>query len=251
MVCYHALARHLGSDQPVYGIRARGLYGDEDLPSRLEDMAADYVAAIREVQPEGPYHLGGWSLGGVFALEMAQQLLEQGQAIGLLAFLDTTIPFGPANELSTQDADLSGREYGLDISLQELEQLGPEEQLPYLWQHVQNLGLLDADTPLPLVQKMLEDVKRLFHGHVKLASNYTVRPYPGRITLFRPSEAVVQVPTLPDRGWGKLAAAVDVHYVPGQHHTMVKEPQVQVLAEQLRLCLQQARVCRRQGSLRD
>lgn len=234
VVCYQALARHLGGDQPLYGIRARGLDGAEDLPSRLEDMAADYVAAVREVQPQGPYYLGGWSLGGVVALEMAQQLLEQGQAIGLLAFLDTTIPLGPANEVYTQDADRTGREYGLDITLAELDRLGPEEQLPYLWQHVQKLGLVEPDTPVSLVEKILNDLKRLFHAHVKLASNYQVRPYPGRITLFRPCEAVVQVSTPPDRGWGKLAAGVDVHYVPGHHHTMVKEPQVQALAEQLR-----------------
>jgi len=74
----------------------------------------------------------------------------------------------------------------------------------------------------------------------RLADEYVVRPYPGRITLFRPTEAPVAAAAPPDRGWGQLAAAVDVHFVPGQHHSMVKEPHVQVLARKLHACLRAA-----------
>jgi thioesterase domain-containing protein len=242
--CYQALARHLGRDQPFYGIRARGLYGEANLPARLEDMAAEYVAAIRQVQPEGPYHLGGWSLGGVVALEMAQQLLAQGQPVGLLAFLDTTIPSGTANQDFTAGEDRSGREYGLDLTLEEVGQLGADEQLPYLFEHIRKLGLIEAHAPMGVVQQFLGDLKRLFHSHLQLAHEYALRPYPGRITLFRPLEVPVDVgPTPEHRGWGRLAGAIDVYFVPGQHHTMVNEPHVQVLAERLRACLQQAKVC--------
>ncbi|HEY7155032.1 MAG TPA: amino acid adenylation domain-containing protein [Gemmataceae bacterium] len=239
VVCYQALAQRLGDDRPFYGIRAHGLHGETELPERLEDMAAEYVSAIRTVQPQGPYHLGGWSLGGVTAYEMAQQLLAQGQSIGLLALLDTTIPHNAANQPYAEDADESAREYGLDMTLEELDQLGPDEQLPYLWQHVQKLGLVDADTPMTLVQQILDDVKRLFHTHIKLGTEYALRPYPGRIALFRPTDSPIRDSAQKDRNWGKLAA-VDIHFVPGLHHTMVKEPHVQVLARQLRLCLRQA-----------
>jgi amino acid adenylation domain-containing protein len=242
--CYQALAHHLGHDQPLYGIRARGLYGEQEPPSRLEAMAREYVEAIRQFQPQGPYHLGGWSLGGVVALEMAQQLKRDGQDVGLLAFLDTTIPFGPANRQYTEGLDESGREYGLEMNLDELGQLDADAQLPYLWQHVQKLGLIEAETPLTLVQKLLDDLKRLFHAHVRLASEYAVRPYPGRITLFRPTDSPVEVPTPEDRGWGRLAALVEIHHVPGQHHTMIKEPYVHTIAHQLRLCLRQAESAR-------
>jgi amino acid adenylation domain-containing protein len=242
--CYQALAHHLGHDQPLYGIRARGLFGEEEPPSRLDTMAREYVEAIRQVQPQGPYHLGGWSLGGVVALEMAQQLKGDGQDVGLLAFLDTTIPFGPANRRYTESLDESGREYGLEMTLDELGQLDADAQLPYLWQHVQKLGLIEAETPLPLIQKLLDDLKRLFHAHVRLASEYAVRPYSGRITLFRPTDSPVEVPTPEDRGWGPLAAEVEIHHVPGQHHTMIKEPYVQTLAHHLRLCLRPAEFAR-------
>jgi thioesterase domain-containing protein len=240
VVCYQPLAQQLGTEQPFYGIRARGLHGEQELPTRLEEMAADYVVAVRGVQPEGPCHLGGWSMGGLVAFEMAQQLLAQGQQIGLLALLDTTIPVNEANRDYAEAADQGGKEYGLDLTLEELDRLGPEEQLPYLWQHVQRLGLVEPNMPPELVQQILDDLKRLFHAHVKLANDYVIRPYPGRITLFRPTESVVLVHSTPDRGWAKVAAAVDVHFVPGHHHTMVKEPQVQVLAQQLGVYLRQA-----------
>ncbi len=240
VVCYQALAHHLGDERPLYGIRSRGLHGETELPASLEGMAAEYIAAIRSVQPQGPYHMGGWSMGGVIAYEMAQQLRQQGQSIGVLALLDTTIPYNAANAPYAEDPAQSAREYGLDLTLEELDRLGPEEQLPYLWDHVRKLGLVDDDTPLPLVQQILDDLKRLFHAHIKLGSEYVLRPYPDRITLFRPQESPVPVQTAPDRNWGRLVAAVDVHFVPGQHHTMVKEPHVQVLARQLGQCLRQA-----------
>src|SRR5262245_29276875 len=145
VVCYRALARHLGREQPFYGIRSRGLHDLHNVPDHLEDMAAEYVQAIRSVQPEGPYRLGGWSLGGVVALEMAQQLLAQGQSVALLALLDTSLPSG---------ADNSGQEYGLDLTLEELDRLAPDEQLPYLWEHVRKLGLIEEDTPRPVVQQL-------------------------------------------------------------------------------------------------
>ena len=113
VVCYQALAQRLGRERPFYGIRSRGLHGEPDLPGRLEEMAEEYVAAIREVQPRGPYLLGGWSAGGLVALEMAQQLLAQGESIGMLALLDTS----PETADDPNWADKPGMEYGLDLSL--------------------------------------------------------------------------------------------------------------------------------------
>src|SRR5262249_36260326 len=70
VVCYLELARCLGSDQPVYGLRAPGFYGERAPYTRIEEMAAHYLEALKTVQPEGPYLLGGWSLGGTIAYEM-------------------------------------------------------------------------------------------------------------------------------------------------------------------------------------
>lgn len=240
VACYQPLARHLGGGHPLYGIRSAGFHGDGEVPASMEEMAADYVTALRSAQRKGPYHLGGWSMGGVIALEMAQQLKTEGEEVGLLSLFDTTIPHNDANRPYVGDNDLTWQEYGLDFTLEELAQLGPDEQLPYLWEHAKKIGVIDDSTPLPLVQRMLDDLKRLFHAHIELGNAYAVRPYPGRITLFRPLESPVHVPMPDDRGWGQLADGVDIHFVPGQHHSMVQEPHVHVLAEKLRLCMRDA-----------
>ncbi|MFI6641776.1 amino acid adenylation domain-containing protein [Streptomyces sp. NPDC050504] len=85
---YSGLMRHLDSDRPLYGIQARGLARAEELPGSVPEMARDYVEQIRKVQPEGPYHLLGWSMGAMLAHEVAVQLQRQGEEVALLANLD-------------------------------------------------------------------------------------------------------------------------------------------------------------------
>jgi amino acid adenylation domain-containing protein len=233
VVCYQALSQWMHRDRPFYGIRSRGLHGESDLPGSLEEMAEEYAAAIREVQPRGPYLVAGWSAGGLVALEIAQQILAQGDSIRMLTLLDTS----PETADDPNWADKPGMEYGLDLSLSELSHLGPDEQLPYLWQHALRLGLIDSGVPMQVAHQVLDDLKRIFHHHMVLTDRYVVRPYPGRITFIRPTDAPFAVPTPPDRGWGRWASEVEVHLVPGQHHSMVKEPHVRELARTLDACL--------------
>ncbi|WP_236679073.1 alpha/beta fold hydrolase, partial [Streptomyces actinomycinicus] len=100
---YAGLLREIPADHPVYALQARGMDGDGELPRTLDDMAADYVARIREVQPSGPYHLLGWSFGGVVAHAMAVQLRNAGEEVELLAMLDS-YP-ADAGETSTVPSD--------------------------------------------------------------------------------------------------------------------------------------------------
>ncbi|WP_431932844.1 alpha/beta fold hydrolase, partial [Nonomuraea jabiensis] len=93
---YASLLPHLDRDVPVYALQARGLQGGETLPGSIEEMAGDYVAQIREVQPDGPYRLLGWSFGGVVAHAMAAILEGDGQRVELLALIDAF----PARPLS-------------------------------------------------------------------------------------------------------------------------------------------------------
>ncbi|WP_242578310.1 thioesterase domain-containing protein [Streptomyces sp. MST-110588] len=96
--CYAGLLRHLGPDRPVYGLQARGLARPGDLPTTFEEMISDYVEQIRGVQPSGPYHLLGWSLGGALSHAVAVRLRQQGEQVALLAMLDSRPidPHGPA-----------------------------------------------------------------------------------------------------------------------------------------------------------
>ncbi|MFJ1804076.1 amino acid adenylation domain-containing protein [Streptomyces sp. NPDC088180] len=89
--CYAGLIRHLPSDVPIYGLQAQGVGGataDDPLPTTLEELAAHYASRVREVQPEGPYRLLGWSTGGIIAHAIAAVLQEAGQEVEMLAILD-------------------------------------------------------------------------------------------------------------------------------------------------------------------
>lgn len=85
---YSGLLGHLPADQPVYGLQARGLDGRGALPGTLAEMAEDYADRIRAVRPTGPYHLLGWSVGGVVAHEIAVRLRRRGAEVGSLTLLD-------------------------------------------------------------------------------------------------------------------------------------------------------------------
>ncbi|MFF7191640.1 alpha/beta fold hydrolase, partial [Streptomyces sp. NPDC008222] len=93
---YRGLADRLGPDYPVYGLQARGLLQPERQPGSVAEMAAEYVAQIRTVQPSGPYRLLGWSFGGNVAHEMAAQLEEQGEQVSLLVLLDAGAEYAVA-----------------------------------------------------------------------------------------------------------------------------------------------------------
>ncbi|WP_281278518.1 non-ribosomal peptide synthetase [Streptomyces tateyamensis] len=85
---YANLLPHLPAELPVYAVQARGLAGPAELPTAIEEVAADYLTLVREVQPSGPYRLLGWSFGGLLAHQMAAQLRTAGEQVELLAVLD-------------------------------------------------------------------------------------------------------------------------------------------------------------------
>jgi thioesterase domain-containing protein len=100
--CYLALVPHLDARFPLYGLQARGLRRPEPLPSSMTEMARDYADQIRMVQPSGPYHLLGWSLGGDIAFAIAEELEQRGEEIGLLVILDANITDREAVALSNE-----------------------------------------------------------------------------------------------------------------------------------------------------
>ncbi|WP_310483749.1 condensation domain-containing protein [Chamaesiphon sp. VAR_48_metabat_403] len=116
VLIYRDLALKLGAEQTVYGLQARELDGNSPIRDRLEDIAADYIQQIQTIQPQGPYLLCGLSNGGNIALEMAQQLQQQGQQIALLAMFDTYAP-GGAKLLPTVPRLISSLSYAAAYSL--------------------------------------------------------------------------------------------------------------------------------------
>ena len=108
IVSFRSFASCFGGNQPVYGIQARGLDGKEEVLTSVEEMAADYIRAIRSVQPNGPYRIGGFSAGGVVAFEMARQLRREGEETALLVLLDTQI--GSPDDIGAASSEFSAVE---------------------------------------------------------------------------------------------------------------------------------------------
>jgi thioesterase domain-containing protein len=212
-------------------------------------MAAGYLAAARTVQPHGPYLLGGWSMGGVVAFEMARQLREAGEEVALLALLDSY----PSSEASQGDS-LDGQDEGdlLRLFLQDqarmqgrelpplesgLADLPPTERLERVLEVAREAGLLKADVRPETARRLLD----VYQANLRAFAAYRPRPYSGPLTLFRPEGARADLPL---NGWDAVAGgatgAIDVQPVAGDHYTMLAPPRVQVLAECLKTCIDRA-----------
>jgi len=244
VLCYLDLARFLGSDQPFYGLQSPGLEVEGEVYACIEDMAALYIREIRGLQPEGPYFLGGWSLGGVIAFEMAHQLKGLGKQVALLALIDS---YAPAN-----DHDLSRLENDYEIIGMFLRdfrgRLGKEMTesyddlkgkdigwlLQYLLSEAKSLGVLPPDAGMEEVRRLLN----VFKANMNALKSYRPKAYFDRITLFRAETSSRNLLADNTSGWEDLTDnPIEVHLIPGNHYTMVARPNVQTLAEKLDLCL--------------
>jgi aspartate racemase len=249
---YYDLARYLGPDQPLYGLQSAGLNEANAPHTRVEDMAAHYIKEMRELQPVGPYFIGGRSLGGMIAFEMARQIRAQGQEVGLLALLDT-YPSGYAKLLKEQATFKArlGREMSRSKAhLANLKSLTLRDQLLYLvakskfaprkmksqvWRQAYS-SFANFGRPLP---RALQDIRELNSLAVR---NYVPQVYNGHVTLFWASSDLRSTVDFVE-GWRALAGGgFDVHEIPGSHLDIVKEPHVQELAKKLSACLDRRQV---------
>ncbi|GIF17048.1 non-ribosomal peptide synthetase [Actinoplanes teichomyceticus] len=158
---YGPLLRHLPPNQPVYGVQARGLARTEPLPGSVEEMAADYVEQIRTVQPTGPYHLLGWSLGGRIAQAMAVLLEADGEKVGLLALLDAYPVYmgrkatGTVTEEAARDEDALERrkQQELELAGQLVQGAGARSRLEAVMRNLWEVG--PAHTASPFASDVL------------------------------------------------------------------------------------------------
>ncbi len=254
--CYTELVRRLGQDQPFYGIQARRLEAGLVAPTEIEAMASDYVEALREFHPGGPYLLCGWSMGGVIAFEVARQLRARGEHVALLALIDSHAQTnGPTRQswftllaILALDLGLAGEQ--LRTLLQEISSLPPPGQLRRVWAETKRAGVVPAEMTLLEFRRLFDT----FRANANMMLRYEPGEYEGRVTLIAAEQSLEQDPNFvpfdpgsetaaappiePAHGWARLAAGgVDVHVVAGNHFTMMREPFVEALAERLRGCI--------------
>jgi thioesterase domain-containing protein/NAD(P)-dependent dehydrogenase (short-subunit alcohol dehydrogenase family) len=240
------LAQLVGADRPVYGLQARGLFGGLPPHESFEGMARDYLAEIRTVQPHGPYLLGGFSGGGITAFEMARQLGEAGEGIPLVILLDTPVP-------RRETLSLGDR---LAIQLQNVQRDGTAHLANWVRSKVAYKRRLQTREDRLRAQQAGET--RDFHSQVieaafyRALERYLMRSAPLRAALFRPQLAPVyrlsggrllngdRDHLYPDNGWTPFVEKLEIREVPGDHDSMVLEPNVRVLALHVREAIARA-----------
>jgi thioesterase domain-containing protein/acyl carrier protein len=247
---YYELAHHLGTEQPFYGLQSAGLDGKNAPHTRVEDMAEHYIKEMKELQPAGPYFIGGRSLGGIVAFEMAQQLRARGEKIGVLALLDT-YPAGYAKLLKDQTTlrarfsrvlsrtkahcanlgSLSFKNKLLYVAAKS--KFAPRKIKSQFWRQAHS-SFANLGRPLP---RALQNIQELNSLAVRA---YVPQVYDGEITLFWASSDLRASVDLVE-GWRALAGGgIEVQEIPGTHLDIVKEPHVSTLALKLRESLARA-----------
>lgn len=238
---YVELARALGDERPVYGLQGRGLEPGEEPDDRIDEMAARYVDALVEMRPEGPLLIGGWSLGGLVAYDMARMLVARGRHVPVLALLDASPP--RANRALDRTGMLRAfaEHAGLPVRAVEAAMRDPadrdaDDRLAPLLEEAHELGTVGPDIRAEALGRQVN----VFRAHLDAVDRYVPARYPGRLELFEASERPAGASER-ERGWERLAeGGVARHAVPGGHYEMVRPPHVTVLAERLQRSLEKA-----------
>ena len=221
---YLALARHMDPERPLYELQGPGPKTRQRpyAPQEFTDMASEYIRAMRKVQPEGPYYLGGMCEGARIAFEMARLLESQGQKVNLLAIFDTWVIENSQNRL--------------------------------LWHFYLYSQWLRAWWRLPSLKKrralsraLRSTIKSLFRMNMTERSewpkaywpeNYVPQKCNGNITIFKRRKQPFYYVRDPLMGWGsRTTGQVEVHLVSVVHNLILREPYVQDLAAKLKRCL--------------
>ncbi|MEX0586986.1 MAG: alpha/beta fold hydrolase, partial [Pirellulales bacterium] len=244
--CYAELAQQLGEDQPVYAFRPRGV--DQDLPPHLtmEEMIADYAVALRDLQPSGPYHLAGWSTGGIYAFALAEALQQSGELVATVALFDTPLP-SICDGVNVEDdarflcslMNFANRFAGTNVRVEydKLLALPRDERFPAAIAEARREGLIPADTPEAFIRRIVH----VGEANVRVIQGYRVRGIDRPVHLFVPETkgglAEVsgnEVPSDEDHGWTSVVGQrVELRTVPGDHFTMMVDSAA-LLARQLR-----------------
>lgn len=244
----YSLARLLGPERPFFGLQGVGMDGEAAPHASVEEMATCYLDAIREVQPTGPYYLGGHSLGGWVAFEMAQQLLRDSHEVAALAIIDTPVPDPTQRrdtsewdearwifELGDRIAQLLYPELGL--SLETLRELDPEQQLQRFKDALVGASLFPVESDVRDLRRMLS----VFKAHSQVGYALPAAAPGTAAALFRTDQTRSASGRSSDVAWGwEAIGPVEVHMMPGEHLSILRAPHVEVLASQLAGYLERA-----------
>jgi amino acid adenylation domain-containing protein len=222
LIVYAGLARYMNPRRPFFGLRARGVDELVEPHETVEQMAAEYTRDIRRVQPDGPYMIGGSCIGGIVALEMAQQLRRARQEVRTLVLIDCFIPRWSRymrtelvrfwNDRLRPDIDRA-RADGLVTFARE-------------WRRRRVNPSRD--------EQIAARQTRIIRTYLARLTAYEPQPYPGRVVLLRAAQTNVEEA----KRWGSIATGrFDVHEIPGDHYSHLRDF-AKVTATRLEECLE-------------
>mgnify|MGYP000206041046 CR=1 FL=1 len=243
---YIELVRHLGAEQPVFGIQARGLQGEAAPLRSIEEMAVDYIGLVKARQPSGPYRLAGHSMGGCIAFEMAQQLTRAGEKVSLLALFDSRARNACEHPLYRNSAygRMAGKDWlsdeavmlgilfpKLDMDWESLRAAPAAQHWLLAKEAIVRQGLLPPGTERGQVEQLLAVTR----ANDEALRTYRPQAYDGDVMLFCGSEGFAPQFGEPDLGWGDLVRGeLEMMTVPGTHHTIMAGTSAQAIALRLR-----------------
>lgn len=227
---YQPLSKYLNADRPLYTIQPRGLDGATDLPTSIEEMAADYIEAMQEVQPTGPYCILGTCFSNALSLEIAHQLKNQKESLEVMIIVDSGPPTvkAPVDE-QTQNQPVRN----LFRLLRKGKWKNIKAAIYRRWYWGKRDLIATTNTQKRNTFATIKSLNQLY-------AKYQPKAYNGRIHFIRSTE-------FSDRAdkdwhlahWSELAAAgLETYVVPGHHQTLFGEPEVQGLAEKINTCLE-------------
>jgi len=227
---YRTLSTFVDAEQPVYGIQCRGLDGKTEPFRSLGEMAEQYIEEIRRIQPHGPYFLGGGSLGGIVALEMAQRLQAAGETIGLLTMFDSWGPTWFSTEHQPAAPQRLWRRIEGHIRRFQREGAAGEAKLlvKRSIQRLQGYGRLATARVLRATGSELPHNLRYFYveqANLAALRRYVPKMYEGDVVLFRALDDPDADFSDPTMGWtASVHGRIEVIDAPGTHNSLVHDP---------------------------
>ncbi|KQV15414.1 MULTISPECIES: non-ribosomal peptide synthetase [unclassified Kitasatospora] len=231
---YAELVEALDPEQPFYAVQAPEYAGpDVPRPDTMEGIAALYLSELRAIQPEGPYHLGGWCMGGMISYEMARQLQAGGEEVAMLTIVSASIddPVPPRYVTSESAAILGAFGHKLPTTEAVLEAMDEDARLRYVIQLTH--GTDDERADAATVDD-LRRLVRLYQRHARALITYrdTPRePFRGDALLIR---AETELFTGWDFGWKeRVDGRLLIDESPGNHFSMLEQPNVPKVAARI------------------
>lgn len=247
VLIFHALAKSMDRDQPVYGLQARGLNGIDEPLDNMDAIAAHYVSEILEHNPDGPYCLAGYSFGGFVAFEMARQLLAMGKEVKMLGIFDTAadntgVQFDP---LWKRLGRKVLRQFPKLLFIIQSLAKHPRQTIKYQSSFIRKKMRMPFERfgLLPQEQNELATLKHAdkINEKIEIAYNdYQMKPLNVTVDLFRVKTRLYFVTDPEYLSWRPYALkGVCVHEVPGDHKTFLMDPHYREMADILQKCLDQ------------